>query len=108
MNKPETQAVKIARMEEHIVGLRDHLQRNGDASAEALQEIRKIAASFEAETKAIREEMAEFKAELTATKTRVDTIIGNVRAFGAGMAAAFTLLGTALGAGVSSLLEWFK
>jgi hypothetical protein len=42
------------------------------------------------------------------TETRVNTVLGNVRAFGAGMAAAFTLIGTALGAGLSSFLEWFK
>lgn len=60
------------------------------------------------ELKAIREDIAALTERQNKTETRVDKVLGNVRAFGAGMAAAFTLIGTALGAGLSSLLEWFK
>lgn len=93
---------------EQLVGMRkdiDHLIRSVD-------EWRKSDEAGKAERlvrmEAIRVEIASLTDRQTKTETRVDKVLGNVRAFGAGMAAAFTLIGTALGAGLTSILEWLK
>lgn len=65
-------------------------------------------AGVHVEVKAINDKVEALSDRQTKTETRVDKVLGNVRAFGAGMAAAFTLIGTALGAGLSSILEWLK
>jgi len=82
-----------------------HDAAHDEAMLDALKEIRD-------EVKALREHVDtkfdNLSERQTKTETRVDKVLGNVRAFGAGMAAAFTLIGTALGAGISSVLEWFK
>lgn len=93
---------------EQLVGMRKDI----DHLAQSIHDWRKAdedgKAARLAELKAIREEIASLTERQNKTETRVDKVLGNVRAFGAGMAAAFTLIGTALGAGLSSVLEWFK
>lgn len=88
--RPPTQAVQMAEMRKDMERLADGVERV-DAHLQALSD------KLEALTK-----------EHTETKTRVDKVLGNVRAFGAGMAAAFTLIGTVIGAGISGLVELFK
>ncbi len=93
---------------EQLVGMRkdiDHLIHSVDEWRKADEQGK---ADRLAELKAIREDIAVLTERQTKTETRVDKVLGNVRAFGAGMAAAFTLIGTALGAGLSSFLEWLK
>lgn len=93
---------------EQLVGMRKDI----DHLVQAVNDWRKVdeegkAARLE-ELKGLRSEIAALTERQNKTETRVDKVLGNVRAFGAGMAAAFTLIGTALGAGLSSFLEWFK
>lgn len=79
---------------EHDKALLDKL----DGITDEITSLRKY---VEAEVRVITDRQTE-------TETRLDRVLGNVRAFGAGMAAAFTLIGTALGAGLTSLVEWLK
>jgi uncharacterized protein (DUF2342 family) len=65
-----------------------------------------------AEMKALRgyveSEVDELKERQIKIEGRVDKVLGNVRAFGAGMAAAFTLVGATVGAGISQLVGFLK
>lgn len=83
--------------------------RNAAAQHEAIigvmKEIRDDVKSLRAYVEA---EVTELRDRQVKVEGRVDKVFGNVRAFVAGMAAAFTLLGTAVGAGITSLLEWLK
>lgn len=81
------------------------LEAKDEALLPALKEIRD-------EVKTLREhvdtKLETLTERQTTVETRVDKVLGNVRAFGAGMAAAFTLIGTAIGAGITGLMEFFK
>jgi hypothetical protein len=83
--------------------------------AEMRKDMERIADAVERLEKAHQKEMQAIHAEVKAlteahneTKGRVDKVLGNVRAFGAGMAASFMLLGGAIGTAAGQIMGWFK
>lgn len=103
MTRPTLSAheTRIALLEQSAA----HDAANDEAMLSALKEIRD-------EVKALREhvdtKLDDLSERQTKTETRVDKVLGNARAFGAGMAAAFTLIGIAIGEGLSQIMEFFK
>lgn len=90
----ETNAVRMARMEDAIERLIVSVDELKEASKE--------------ETREMREDMKALQEDHRALKARVDLVVGNVRSFGAGMAASFTLIGTAIGIGIVQFTDLFK
>jgi len=90
----ETQAVRMARME--------------DAIERLIASVDKLESAAREETKEMRDEIKALQEDHRALKGRVDLVVGNVRAFGAGMAASFTLIGTAIGASIGHFTGLFK
>ncbi|MDT8328453.1 MAG: hypothetical protein RQ750_13900 [Roseovarius sp.] len=86
---------------EQLVAMRKDMERIADA-------FERLERAHITEVAAIRDEVKLLTEAHTETKTRVDKVLGNVRAFGAGMAAAFTLIGGGIATAVAQLLGWFK
>ena len=93
---------------EQLVGMRKDIDRLVEIVSEAKAMIERNESARQDEIKAIRAEVTALSKRQGATETRVDKVLGNVRAFGAGMAAAFTLLGGGIATAVGQLLGWFK
>ena len=105
MTKPETQAVRMARMEEHIIKLGEALARNGDAAREAVEEMRALATETREETKAIRAEIATLRSDHTSLETKIAEAKATARGIGIGWAAAFAAIGGAIATGFSQIME---
>ena len=73
-----------------------------------IDKLDKITAEIASLRKYVEGEVKLIAERQTKTETRVDKVLGNVRAFGAGMAAAFTLLGGGIATAIGNVLGWFK
>ena len=98
---PESVAVHLARTEEQLKGYSKAVARLA-AAVERWEQVHRE------EVEALKKDLDDIRKASETTRSRVDLIIGNARAFGFGFAAAFTFIGTAIGAGITSALEIFK
>jgi hypothetical protein len=97
MSAKETQAVRMARLEEHVI-------QNGKAAERVAETLEKWEAVHTAEIGAMKAEIKEIRDKQAA----VSMVLANSRAFVAGMGTVLTLIGAAIGAGVSQAAEFFK
>jgi hypothetical protein len=83
----------------------EHDAAHDEAVLKLMQEIRdemkSLRHDFETKMDAMNERQ-------TKTESRVDSVFGNIRAFGIGWASAFTLIGAGAVAGFEKLAELFK
>lgn len=108
MTKNETQAVRMARMEEHIVKLAEHLERNGEAAERVAGEVREVAGLLRGDIASIRTDIATIKERHAELEGNFDKLKATARGIGIGWAAAFTFIGGAIATGFSHLVEAFK
>ncbi len=98
-------ATRLALVEQAAQQAKSNQAERDELMLRTLNEVRDEVKSLRAY---VEREVEELRDRQLNIESRVDKVLGNVRAFGAGMAAAFMAVGAAVGAGFSQVLEWFK
>lgn len=93
---------------ERISVLEAEVEHASEQRGELLRMMKEVRDELKGLRNSVDTEVAALKERQTKVETRVDKVLGNVRAFGAGMAATFTLIGAAAGATLHKLWELFQ
>jgi uncharacterized protein YhaN len=79
-----------------------------DHDREILAAMKDIRDELRAMHETFEKKMEELTDRQNKIETRVDKLLGNVRAFGAGVALPFTLFGAAVAVGIEKILDFIK